>query len=84
MFGIPIDGPCNVFCDNQSVTTNVTVPTSTLKRKHNAIAYHRVREAVAAGTIRVAKEDGKTNLADFLTKPLPSIDRERLLDCFMY
>jgi hypothetical protein len=44
MFGIPIEGPANVFCDNKSVVTNSTVPTSTLKKKHNSIAYHRVKE----------------------------------------
>jgi hypothetical protein len=38
MFGIPIDGPANVFCVNTSVMTNTTIPTSTLKRKHNSIA----------------------------------------------
>jgi hypothetical protein len=35
MFGIPIDGPANVFCNNKSVVTNSTVPNSTLKKKHN-------------------------------------------------
>jgi hypothetical protein len=29
MFGIPLDGPANTFCDNQSVITNSTIPTST-------------------------------------------------------
>jgi hypothetical protein len=84
MFGIPIDCPTNVFCDNEAVTKNVTLPESTLKKKHNAIAYHRSREAVAAGTIRVAKEDGKTNLADVLTKPLAQATKEFLCDRFMY
>ena len=51
MFGIPLEGAANIFCDNQSVVTSSTVPESTLKKKHNSIAYHRVREAVAAGTI---------------------------------
>jgi hypothetical protein len=37
-------------------------------KKHNAINYHVVREAVAAGILRVGKEDGETNLADLLTK----------------
>ncbi len=37
-------------------------------KKHNAINYHAVREAVAAGILRVGKEDGETNLADILTK----------------
>jgi len=30
MFGVPIEGPSLVFCDNQSVTNNVSVPTSLL------------------------------------------------------
>jgi hypothetical protein len=38
-----------------SVVMNTTRPESTLKKKHNAIAYHRVREAVAAGIIRITK-----------------------------
>jgi hypothetical protein len=33
MFGIPIDGPSNVFCDNKSVITNSTILKSTLKKK---------------------------------------------------
>ena len=51
MFGIPIDGPTDVLCDNQSVVTNSSVPESTLSKKHNSICYHQVREACAAETI---------------------------------
>jgi hypothetical protein len=69
MMGIPIDGPTNVFCDNAAVVRNSTAPESVLKKKH--IAYHRACEAVAAGTIRIAKEDDETNLSDLLTKCLP-------------
>lgn len=50
---------------------NSTRPESTLKKKHNAVAYHRVREAQAADIIRIAWEMGDTNLADILTKLLP-------------
>lgn len=71
MFGIPIEGPTNVFCDSEAVTKNAIHPESTLKKKHNSIAYCRTREAVAASSIRVTKEDGKTNLADALMKLLP-------------
>ncbi len=42
MFGVPIDGLANVYCDNNSVCSNSTKPESTLKMKHNTIAYHRV------------------------------------------
>ena len=59
----------NMFCDNEAVYKNTSMPESTLKKKHHAIAYHRCREAVlAAGTIRVAKEGTKTNLSDLFTK----------------
>lgn len=72
MFGVPIEGrSTNVFCDNKAATKNAMHPESTLKKKDNAIAYHQTQEAVAAGSIQVAKEDTKTNLADILTKPLP-------------
>jgi Reverse transcriptase (RNA-dependent DNA polymerase) len=84
MFGVPIEGSTNVFCDNEAVCKNTTLPESTLKKKHHSIAYHRCREAVAAGTVRIAKEATKTNLSDLFTKLLPHPRREELLDKFTY
>jgi hypothetical protein len=84
MFGIPIDGSTDVLCDNQSVVTSSSVPESTLSKKHNSICYHRVREACAAGTIRIAKEATGTNLADLFTKPLPTPQRKFLLSRILY
>jgi hypothetical protein len=84
MFGIPIDGPSNVFCDNKSVVTNSTIPTSLLNKKHNSIAYHRVRESVAAKVTRIAKVDTKENLADLLTKFLPTVDFKRLVQRILW
>jgi hypothetical protein len=49
MFGIPLTGPMKVFCDNDAVVKNATHSESTLRRKHTSIAYHRCREAQAAG-----------------------------------
>jgi len=71
MMGIPLQGTANTFCDNGSVVNNVTDSTSTLTKKHNALAYHKVRETVAAGTQRIAHEFGRFNLSDVLTKNLP-------------
>jgi hypothetical protein len=84
MFGVHVDGPANVFCDNQGVVYNSTSPESVLTKKHNSICYHRVREAAAADIIRVAKEDSITNLADALTKPLPKESRKYLFGRIMY
>jgi hypothetical protein len=71
MMGIPLNGPTGVFCDNESVIKNLTAPESTLKKRHNAIAYHRAREALAAGFIRLAWESGDTQIGDLLTKLMP-------------
>ena len=84
MFGIPIDGPTNIYCDNEAVYQNTVIPESTLKKKHHSIAYHRCREAVAAKTIRVAKQGTTKNLADLFTKTLSQSRREFLLERFTY
>ena len=34
MFGVPINVPADVFCDNKSVVTNVSIPSSVLNKKH--------------------------------------------------
>jgi hypothetical protein len=84
MMGVPVVDPCNVFCDNEAVVKNSTRPESTLKKKHQAIAYHRTREAQAAGTVRIAKEDGETNLADIFTKLLAGPKRLDLLQRILW
>jgi hypothetical protein len=84
MFGVPVEGPTNIFCDNGAVCSNTTRPDSTLTKKHHSIAYHRSREAVAAGTVRVSKEHTSTNLADIFTKTMAAPKREELLDRFTY
>ena len=70
MFGVTLDNPADVFCDNRGVVMNASKPESTLQKKHNAINYHAVCEAAAASILRVGKEYGETNLVDFLTKVL--------------
>ena len=84
MFGIPIEGPTNVFCDTEAVFKNISIPDSTLKKKHTSICYHRAREGVAARTMQVYMEDTTTNLADLFTKRLTDSRRAFLLDSFTY
>ena len=84
MLGVPIDGAANVYCDNEAVYKNTVLPESTLKKKHHSIAYHRCREAVAAGVMRVAKQGTDKNLADLFTKVLTVARRNFLLERFSY
>ena len=84
MFGVPIEGPASMYCDNEAVYKNVSIPSSVLNKKMHGISYHYCREAVASGVARVAKEDTRTNLSDLFTKVLTRARREELLDKFMY
>jgi hypothetical protein len=70
MMGVELDGPADIFCDNDSVVKSTTRPESNLQKKSNAVAYHKARESQAAGAVRITHEDGDTNLADILTKLL--------------
>ena len=84
MMGVPIDGPCNVFADNESVFKSSVNPESTLNKKHVSIAYHLTRESFAAGIVDVYFINSKENLADFLTKVLPYATRKNIFDCIFW
>jgi hypothetical protein len=83
-FGVEIDGPARVLCDNDGVVKNSSVPESALSKKANAINYHSVREACAKGMIIIGKEDGMTNLADIFTKILVGERRRMILRSITY
>jgi hypothetical protein len=68
--GVALDGPALMLGDNMSVVLNTIVLSSVLKKKHNAIAYQRVREAIAARIMRFAYIKSEENVSDVLTKPL--------------
>ena len=84
MFGVPVDVPTDMFCDNEAVYKNSLTPESVLRKKHHSVAYHKFRKAVASGICSVAKEDTETNLTDIFTKVLPGPRRERLMYMFTY
>jgi hypothetical protein len=68
MLGVPLDGKAYMFGDNQSVITSSTIPHSSLNKRHNALAYHRVREAIASNVMWFFHIPGKENPSDVLTK----------------
>jgi hypothetical protein len=67
---VSLDGPALMLGENMSVVLNTTVPSSVLKKKHNVIAYHHVREAIAARIMRYVCIKSEENVSDVLTKPL--------------
>jgi hypothetical protein len=66
--GVPVEGRAYMFGDNESVITSSTIPHSSLSKRHNALSYHRVREAIAAGILWFYHINGKDNPADVLSK----------------
>jgi hypothetical protein len=68
--GVALDGPALMLGDNMSVVLNTTVPSSVLKKKHNAIAYQHVREAITERIMRFAYIKSEENVSDVLTKLL--------------
>jgi hypothetical protein len=84
MMGIPLDGPTIMPVDKQSVVNNTTSPSSVLKKKSNAIAYHYVQENVAAGVILIVYIHPENNLADMLTKTQAGPVRKALADQVLY
>ena len=77
-------GPSLLLGDNMSVVLNTTIPASPLKKKHLSCAYHRVREAIAAGIVNYAHVDSKENMADIFTKPLPNQTFQHLREKYLF
>lgn len=57
-----------MFGDNKSVVESSTTPHAKLHKRHTALSFHRVREAVAAKIIGYYHIDGDKNPADILSK----------------
>lgn len=82
-FGIPIDGPVDLYCDNASVVNAVSKVEGRLNKKHLAICYHRIRECCAMGICRIAYVRSEFNLSDIFTKVLGLVARTALIPCIL-
>ena len=70
---IPSDSSCHTrfFNGNFSVVQNCQILAADLSKKHVAISYHVVREAVTAVNIEPYWISGGYNMSDILTKQIP-------------
>ena len=66
--GAPIGAKSVLFGENRSVVTSTTPPHSTLTKRHNILAFHRVREAIAAKLMVFYWIQSAYNLSDMLSK----------------
>ena len=64
----PIGAKSFLFGDNRSVDTSATLPHSTLTKRHNILAFHRVREAIDAKIMAFDWIQSAYNLSDMLSK----------------
>ena len=68
--GIPVTQPVDLIGDNFGVIQSANIPESEMKKKHIAISYHFVREAIAAKIVNGLWCTSAENFSDVCTKAL--------------
>jgi hypothetical protein len=66
--GVPLKSKTYMFGDNKSVVDSSVKPHASLNKRHTALSFHRVREAIAAGILTFQHINGAVNPADILSK----------------
>ena len=84
MFGVQINGSTDMFCENEAVYKNASIPESQLQKKHHSIAYHMIRESIESGAYQIDKETQRTTWRKNFIQVLPRPRRELLLNKFTY
>jgi hypothetical protein len=66
--GVPLQDTSYIFSDNKTAVDSSTIPHAKLQKRHNALSFHHVCEAIAAKFIEMHHLDGIFNPADILSK----------------
>ena len=82
--GVPVRSTSYMFGDNESVVNSSTIPHSKLHKRHTALSFHRVREAIASKFIVFHHLPGKDNPADILSKHWSYSDIWKTLQCILF
>ena len=67
-----------------AVILNTTIPSSAIKKKHQACNYHKIRECLAAGFIEYGHIPSEDNVADIMTKPLGKVLFEKATSQYLF
>ena len=62
---------------------NATIANSRLRKKHNSVCFHRVREEIASEILMTFHVNSKFNLADISTKALDPKNRVNMRNMIM-
>jgi hypothetical protein len=76
-FGIPVHGPSEMRCDNQSSIAVTKNPEHHGRMKHLDLRFYWLRQVVEAGHITPVFVPTHQQVADIFTKALPRADIER-------
>ena len=82
--GVPICNKSYVFGDNKLVVKSSSIPHSKLHKRHTALSFHCVREAVAAKIIGFYFIEGENNPADILSKHYSYAANWPLFQCLLF
>ena len=66
--GVPISERVFMFGDNKSVVDSSNIPHGKFSKRHNALSYHRVREAIASKIVAFTFIPGTINPSEILSK----------------
>ena len=82
--GAPIHVKAYIFGDNQAVVNSASTPHEKLHKRHNALSFHRVREAIAMGIISYHHIRSEENPSDVISKHWGHSQVWALLQCVLF
>ena len=84
MIGVTINVTSLVYVDNMIVIDTYSLPSNSLNKNHNYIAYQKLVELVAAGVLCQYHVSIRINISDLLTKPLFTINHYPLISKLIF
>ena len=82
--GVPIHETSYMFGDNESVVNSSSIPHAKLHKRHTALSFHRVREAIASKFVTFTFLPGAHNPADVLSKHWAYATTWKMLQCLLF
>jgi hypothetical protein len=81
-----VKGAAMMFGDNESVVNTASIPHGKLHKQHNALAFHRTREAITTNITRYHHINKKKNPSDILSKQwdMPSVWDSKLSNPYSF